>query len=53
MLNFDLIEANNDLRLQLSKLDEIRVEAYKSVRSYKKRNRLFYDKKILRKEFTP
>jgi len=31
----------------------IRLEAYESIRSYKERAKLFHDKHILRKEFTP
>ena len=34
-LNYDLSEAGEERRLQLSKLDEIRVEAYESSRLYK------------------
>ena len=48
-----MIEAGEEHRLQLSELDEIRVEAYKSARSYKERVKLFHGKHILRKEFAP
>ena len=34
-LNYDLTEAGEERRLQLSELNEIRVEAYESARSYK------------------
>ena len=52
MLNYDLTEAGEERRLQLSELEEIRAEAYESARSYKERTKLFHDKHILRKEFT-
>ena len=35
MLNYHLTDASEERRLQLSELDNIRVEAYESVRSYK------------------
>jgi len=44
--------ANEERRLQLSKLEVIRVEAYKSTRSYKKRAKMLHDIRILRKEFS-
>ena len=53
MLNFDLTEAGEVRKLQLSELDEIRAEAYENARSYKERAKLFHDRHILRKEFTP
>ena len=37
----------------MSELKEIRVEGYESARSYKGSSKLFSDKHILRKEFTP
>ena len=36
----------------MSELEEIRVEAYESVRFYKERDKLFLDRHILKKEFT-
>ena len=53
MLNFDLTEAREVRKLQLSELDEIRDEIYENARSYKERDKLFHDRHILRKEFTP
>jgi len=53
MLNFDLTEAGEVRKLQLSELDEIRAEAYENARSYKERAKLFHDRHILRKDFTP
>ena len=52
-LNYDLTEAGEERRLQLSELDEIRVQAYESARSYKERAKLFHDRHIFRKEFAP
>ena len=52
-LNYDLTEVGEERRLQLSELDEIRVEAYESARSYKEREKLFHDLHIFRKEFSP
>jgi len=53
MLNYDLTEAGEERKLQVSELEEIRAEAYESPRSYKERAKLFHDKHILRKEFAP
>ena len=53
MLNYDLTEASEELRLQLSELEEIRAKAYESARSYKESAKLFHDKHILGKEFAP
>ena len=49
MLNFDLTEAGEVRKLQLSEMDEIRAEAYENARSYEDRARLFHDRHILRK----
>ena len=51
--NYDLTEAGEERRLQLSKLDEIRVKAYKSARSCKERENWFHNRHIFRKEFAP
>jgi len=53
MLNSDLTEAGEKRRLQLSELEEIRVEADESARSYKERAKHFYNKQNLRKELAP
>jgi len=53
MLNFDLTEADDVRQLQAGELEEIRAEAYESARSYKDRAKLFHDRHILRKEYTP
>ena len=50
-LNYDLTEAGEERRLQLSELNEIRAEAYESSRSYKNKAKLFHDRHIFRKDF--
>ena len=52
MLNFDLTEAGEGRKLQLSDLDEIRAEAYEHAGYYKERAKLFHDRHIHKKEFT-
>jgi len=52
-LNYDLTKAGEEHRQQLIELDKIIAEGYESARSYKMRVKLFYDKHILRKEFSP
>jgi len=53
MLNYDLAQAGEERRLQLSELKKIRAEGYEIARSYKERAKLFSDKHILRKQFAP
>jgi len=53
MLNYDLNKAGEVRKLQLSELDEIRAETFESARSYKEKAKLFHDRHIFRKEFTP
>jgi len=50
-LDYDFTKANDETRPQQSKLDELRVEPYKSASSYKESVKLFHDKHILREEF--
>ena len=45
MFNFNLTEASELKKLQLSELEDIQVEAY--ARPYKERAELFYDRHIL------
>ncbi|XP_026399442.1 uncharacterized protein K02A2.6-like [Papaver somniferum] len=52
-LNFSLDEAGIQRKLQLNELEELRNEAYDSARLYKQKMKLFHDKRILRKSFTP
>uniref|UniRef100_A0A2N9GPF0 RNA-directed DNA polymerase n=1 Tax=Fagus sylvatica TaxID=28930 RepID=A0A2N9GPF0_FAGSY len=51
--NFDLKEAGELRKFQMSELEELRNEAYISTRHYKERMKLFHDKKIVRKTFEP
>ena len=53
MLNYNLNEASEVRKLQLSELDGIRADVYESARSYKERAKLFHDRYILKKESTP
>ncbi|XP_026453249.1 uncharacterized protein LOC113354005, partial [Papaver somniferum] len=52
-LNFSLDEAGIQRKLQLNELEELRNEAYDIVRLYKQKMKIFHDKRILRKSFTP
>ena len=52
-LNFDLTKASELGRLQISKLEEIRNEAYENARITKSRTKLFHDQIITRKNFAP
>jgi hypothetical protein len=52
-LNFDLSKAGSDRKLQLSELDELRLEAYENAKLYKAKTKSFHDKHILRKTFAP
>uniref|UniRef100_A0A2N9EMS1 Integrase catalytic domain-containing protein n=1 Tax=Fagus sylvatica TaxID=28930 RepID=A0A2N9EMS1_FAGSY len=51
--NFDLKEASELRKFQMSELEELRNEAYISTCHYKERMKLFHDKKIVRKTFEP
>lgn len=52
-LNFSLDEAGIQRKLQLNELEELRNEAYDSAKLYKQKMKMFHDKRILRKSFTP
>ena len=52
-LNFDLSKAGELRRLQISKLEEIRNEAYENARITNSRTKLFHDQIITRKNFAP
>ena len=52
-LNFDLTEAGDLQKLQISELEELRNEAYENVRITKERVKIFHDKNIVRKTFSP
>ncbi|RDX91643.1 hypothetical protein CR513_26353, partial [Mucuna pruriens] len=44
-------QADEQRKLQLQELDELRLEAYENSRIYKQRVKKFHDQKILRKDF--
>jgi len=52
-LNFDLTRAGELRKLQISKLEEIRNEAYDNARTTKSRTKNFHDKIISQKNFVP
>ena len=52
-LNMDVTDIGNVRKLQLSELDEHRLEAYENARIYKEKTKVIHDKHILRKTFEP
>ncbi|KAH9688688.1 hypothetical protein KPL70_015210 [Citrus sinensis] len=46
-------QASSERRLQLAELEEIRNDAYENAKIYKQRMKVFHDKQIMRKSFTP
>jgi len=52
-LNFEVKEASDLRKLQISKLEEIRNEAYDNARISKNKTKLFRDQSINRKNFVP
>ena len=52
-LNFDMLLAGSNRRLQISELDELRNDAYESSRIYKAKTKAFHDSHINRKSFEP
>ncbi|KAH9782108.1 hypothetical protein KPL71_008748 [Citrus sinensis] len=51
--NFDMQQASSERRLQLAELEEIRNDAYENAKIYKQRMKVFHDKQIMIKSFTP
>lgn len=51
LLNFDIKEAGGKRKLQLNELDELRLDAYETARTYKENTKRWHDKHILRREF--
>ncbi|KAH9763009.1 hypothetical protein KPL70_001028 [Citrus sinensis] len=51
--NFDMQQASSERRLQLAELEEIRNDAYENAKIYKQRMKVFHDKHVMRKSFTP
>jgi len=52
-LNFDLDMDGEHRKLQLNELKEIRNDAYENSKNYKEKTKVFHDKAIWRKSFTP
>ena len=52
-VNLDLAQAGVNRALQLSELEELRMEAYENSKQYKARMKAFHDKHISRKTFEP
>jgi len=50
-LNLDPNLAGEKRKLQLSELEELRIDAYENARIYKERTKKWYDKHILKKDF--
>lgn len=51
--NFDMRQAGSTRKLQLPELEKIRNNAYENAKIYKHRIKVFHDKHIQRKTFTP
>ncbi|KAH9773330.1 hypothetical protein KPL71_013298 [Citrus sinensis] len=51
--NFDMQQVSSERRLQLAELEEIRNDAYENAKIYKQRMKVFHDKHVMRKSFTP
>ncbi|KAH9751855.1 hypothetical protein KPL71_014472 [Citrus sinensis] len=52
-LKFNMQQASSERRLQLAELEEIPNDAYENAKFYKQRMKVFHDKQIMRKSFTP
>ncbi|XP_020238948.1 uncharacterized protein LOC109817988 [Cajanus cajan] len=50
-LNYDLKAAREKRKVQLHELEEMRLQAYESSKSYKHKAKLYHDKKILNRNF--
>ena len=49
--NFSIDQAREERKLQLSELDEIRLEAYENSKFYKEKTKKFHDSLIAKKDF--
>ena len=49
--NFSIDQAGDERKLQLSELDEIRLEAYENSKFYKEKTKKFHDNLIAKKDF--
>lgn len=52
-LNFSLDKTGKKRKLQLNELEELRHDSYDYSRKYKDRMKIYHDKNILRKDFSP
>ena len=50
-LNFDLDKAGEKRKLQLTELEEMRLDSYENTKLYKEETKVFHDKHIIRKSF--
>jgi len=53
LLNWDAEASGKKRKVQLSELEEIRLNAYQSSKLYKKRAKVYHDKRILKRSFYP
>jgi len=53
MLNFDSKASAEKRQIQLHELDELRLSAYQYLKIYMEKTKLYHDKKILNKTFSP
>ena len=51
--NFDQTTVEEKRKIQLHELEELRLQAYESSRIYKERMKLYHDKKLVKKVFSP
>jgi hypothetical protein len=51
--NFDQTTAGEKRKIQLHELEELRLKAYEYSRIYKARMKLYHDKKLVKKAFSP
>ena len=51
--NFDHTQAGKERSLQLTELEELRIDAYENAKLYKAHTKAFHDKHIIRKVFEP
>ena len=51
-LNFDLDKAGEKRKLQLTELEEMRLDSYENAKLYKEKTKVFHDKHVFRKSFT-
>ncbi|XP_014492372.1 uncharacterized protein LOC106754820 [Vigna radiata var. radiata] len=52
-LNFDPYETQSKRRIQVLELEEMRLHAYDSSRSYKEKVKFYHDRKLIKRAFSP